>query len=130
TVREILADYPELEASVRNLTSFRQGAPVDIDFSITGPTLEGLYEYGSQLLEKANKIPGIVDAQLTLKMDKPELRVHVDRERAAALGVDVQEIAETLRIAVGGDEHVSRYLDQSMDDVYDVELRLVGIDRK
>src|SRR5690606_5183421 len=28
------------------------------------------------------------------------------------------------------DEHVSRYLDQSMDDVYDVELRLVGIDRK
>ncbi len=36
-VREIIAQYPELRASVRNLTSFRQGAPVDIDFVVTGP---------------------------------------------------------------------------------------------
>ena len=128
-VRDILAEFPDLRASVRNLTSFRQGPPVDIDFSITGPTLEGLLKYGNRLLEEAEQIPGIVDADITLKMTKPELQVHIDRERAAVLGVDVQEIAETLRIAVGGDEHVSRYRDQLADDAYDVELRLVGIDR-
>ena len=102
---------------------------MDIDFSITGPTLEGLLKYGNRLLEEAEQIPGIVDADITLKMTKPELQVHIDRERAAVLGVDVQEIAETLRIAVGGDEHVSRYRDRLADDAYDVELRLVGIDR-
>jgi HAE1 family hydrophobic/amphiphilic exporter-1 len=128
-VRQILGDYPELQASVRNLTSFRQGAPVDIDFSVTGPNLEDLYAFGQRLLKKAQDLPGIVDTDLTLKMDKPELLVHIDRERAASLGVDVQEIAETLRVAVGGDDRVSRYRDQVVDDAYDVELRLVGIDR-
>ncbi len=74
-------------------------------------------------------MPGIVDTYTTLRMDKPELHVEIDRERAAALGVEVQEIAETLRIAVGGDDRVSRYHDPLTDDTYDVELRLVGIDR-
>ena len=86
-VRDILAEFPDLRASVRNLTSFRQGPPVDIDFSITGPTLEGLLKYGNRLLEEAEQIPGIVDADITLKMTKPELQVHIDRERAAVLGV-------------------------------------------
>ncbi len=128
-VRAVLKAYPELIASVRNLTSFRQGAPVDIDFSITGPSLEGLHDYGQKLLKEVDQLPGIVDADLTLKMDKPQLLVRIDRERAAVLGVDVQEIADTLRVAVGGDDRASRYRDQLVDDAYDVELRLVGIDR-
>ena len=128
-IRSVLKEFPDLRASVRNLTSFRQGAPVDIDFSITGPTLDGLHEYALRLMDKLEGQPGIVDTDITLKLDKPELLVHIDRERAAALGVDVQEIAETLRVAVGGDQHVSRYRDTLVDDSYDVELRLVGIDR-
>jgi HAE1 family hydrophobic/amphiphilic exporter-1 len=43
--------------------------------------------------------------------------------------VDAQEIADSLRIMVGGDDRVSRYRDLAQDDVYDVELRLVGDDR-
>ena len=74
-------------------------------------------------------IPGIVDVYSTLQIDNPELLARIDRERAAALGIDVQEIADTLRVAVGGDDRVSRYRDQSVDDAYDVELRLVGLDR-
>jgi HAE1 family hydrophobic/amphiphilic exporter-1 len=128
-VRQRLKKFPELRASVRNLTSLRTGAPNDIDFSITGPDLLALADFGDKLRKKAATIPGIVDADTTLRLDKPELQVQVDRERAADLGVDVREIADTLRIAVGGDDRVSRYRDQKLDDAYDVELRLVGIDR-
>jgi HAE1 family hydrophobic/amphiphilic exporter-1 len=74
-------------------------------------------------------LPGIVDVYSTLRIDNPELLVRIDRERAAALGVDIREIADTLRVAVGGDDRVSRYRDRTIDDAYDVELRLVGIDR-
>ena len=42
----------------------------------------------------------------------------------------MQEIADTLRVGVGGDDRVSRYRDATVDDAYDVELRLVGIDRR
>jgi hydrophobic/amphiphilic exporter-1 (mainly G- bacteria), HAE1 family len=128
-VRDIIASHPELRASVRNLTSFRQGAPVDIDYAITGPELDTLALFTSKLRERVAALPGIVDVDNTLRIEKPNLLAHIDRERAAALGVDVREIAETLRLSVGGDDRVSRYYDASADDAYDVELRLVGIDR-
>ena len=128
-VRQVIAEYPELRGSVRNLTSFRQGAPVDLDFVITGPSLETLADFSFRLRDRVAKLPGIVDVDTTLRLDKPNLLAHIDRERAAALGIDVTEIAETLRIAVGGDDRVSRFYDASTDDAYDVELRLVGVDR-
>jgi HAE1 family hydrophobic/amphiphilic exporter-1 len=128
-VRRRLAKFDDLRVSVRNLTSLRQGAPVDIDFVIEGPEMDALAEYSQRLAEKAKQLPGIVDVDTTYRRDKPELEVQIDRERAAALGIDVREIAETLRIAVGGDDRVSRYHDATLDDAYDVELRLIGIDR-
>jgi HAE1 family hydrophobic/amphiphilic exporter-1 len=129
-VRQRLAALPGVRISVRNLTSFRQGAPVDVDFSITGPDIEELFRISEELRLKAIEMPGLVDVDTTLRLDKPELLASIDRERAAALGVEVQEIAETLRVAVGGDDRVSRYRDVSVDDAYDVELRLVGLDRR
>lgn len=150
-IRTRLSKFADLRVAVRNQTSLRQGAPVDVDFAITGPDLEQLAKYTEALRmrftpPKANAsvgsaastatdpsneyIPGLVDTDTTLRLSKPELLVEIDRERAASLGVDVAEIAQTLRIAVGGDDRVSRYRDPALDDVYDVELRLVGIDRR
>ncbi|MGD9724297.1 MAG: efflux RND transporter permease subunit [Pirellulales bacterium] len=127
--RARLKRFPELIVGVRNLTSLRQGAPVDIDFVIEGPDIDTLARLSEELRQRVARLPGIVDTFTTLRMDKPELRVEINRERAAALGVEVHEIAETLRIAVGGDDRASRYHDPGADDTYDVELRLVGIDR-
>jgi hydrophobic/amphiphilic exporter-1 (mainly G- bacteria), HAE1 family len=129
-IRKMLSVLPDVRVSVRNLTSLRQGPPVDIDFSITGPDIDRLAAFSEAVRQRATEIPGIVDVDITLRLDKPEMLVTIDRERAAAMGVSVQEIADTLRIAVGGDDRVSRYRDASVDDAYDVELRLVGVDRK
>ncbi|MCA9168089.1 MAG: efflux RND transporter permease subunit, partial [Planctomycetales bacterium] len=107
-IRGRLNTLPDVRFSVRNLTSLRQGAPVDIDFSITGPDLEKLSQFSNELMARVKEIPGIVDVDTTLRLDKPELLASIDRERAAALGVEVREIADTLRVAVGGDDRVSR----------------------
>jgi HAE1 family hydrophobic/amphiphilic exporter-1 len=125
--------FADLRVSVRNLTSLRQGAPVDIDFVLTGPELLPLAKYAQQLLDRINDpnggLDGIVDADITLRLDKPELVGRIDRQKAAELGIDAQEIAVSLRLMVGGDDRVSRYRDEKLDDVYDVELRLIGDDR-
>lgn len=128
-LRGQLKEIPGIRGSVRNLTSLRQGAPVDIDFTLIGPSITKLGEYSERLREKTERIPGIVDVDTTLRLDKPELHACIDRERAAAMGVNVREIAETLRVAVGGDDRISRYRDESIDDAYDVELRLTNFDR-
>lgn len=129
-IRRKMRAIAGVRSSVRNLTSLRTGAPVDIDFSITGTDVNALSEFSEKLRQKAASLPGIVDVDTTLRLDKPEMLARIDRERAAALGIDAQEIADTLRIAVGGDDRVSRYRDLSVDDAYDVELRLVGVDRR
>lgn len=128
-IRDRLSRFKELTIAVRNRSTLRQGAPVDMDFIIEGPDINVLADLSERLRQKISGLPGIVDTWTTLRMDKPELRVDINRERAAALGVDAQEIAQTLRFAVGGDDRVTRYHDPEADDTYDVELRLVALDR-
>lgn len=128
--RAKLARLPHLRFSVRNVPSFNiGGGNFEIDFSILGPDLPSLAAYGEQLRERAMALGGIVDADTTLRLNQPELRTIVDRERAADLGVDVQDIAGALRILVGGEERVSRFRDRDLGEDYDVALRLEPADR-
>ncbi|MBI3470880.1 MAG: efflux RND transporter permease subunit [Candidatus Solibacter usitatus] len=129
-LRARLKQFPDLRGQVRNVATLNQGsAPVDIDFVIRGPDLERLSEYSERLRLDAANIPGMVDIDTTLRMTKPELRVTIDRGRAADLGVDASDIAGSLRLMVGGDDEVSRYRDDKAADDYDVEVRLIGAHR-
>ena len=124
-VRKRLGKYEDLRTSVRNVQSFNiGGGNADIDFSLRGPDLQALAGYAERLREKSKELGGILDADTTLKLDKPELRVVVDRERAAALGVDMSDVASALQLMVGGDQEVSRFRDPQINDDYDVQLRL------
>jgi HAE1 family hydrophobic/amphiphilic exporter-1 len=130
-VRRRLRKYSPLRASVRNAPSFNiGGGNFDIDFVLRGPDLTALAAYADDLRERSQRLGGIVDADTTLKLDKPELRVTIDRQRAADLGVDTSDIATSLRLMVGGDEEVSRFRDASVNEDYDVQLRLTERDRR
>jgi hydrophobic/amphiphilic exporter-1 (mainly G- bacteria), HAE1 family len=129
-IRERMKKYPDLRVRVSNLQTMSQGsAPVDIDFVIRGPDLMELYNYSERLRESALQIPGLLDIDSTMRVNKPEARVSIDRERAADLGVDAAAIAASLRLMIGGDDEVSRYRDEKLAEEYDVEVRLRGADR-
>ncbi|HYO92864.1 MAG TPA: efflux RND transporter permease subunit [Polyangiaceae bacterium] len=124
--RQRLRQYRDLRVSVRNAPSFNiGGGNFDIDFSIQGPELESLARYTNQLRERSLQLGGILDADTTLKLDQPELRVIIDRERAADLGVRTEDIATALRLMVGGEDEVSRFRDEAANENYDVQLRLL-----
>lgn len=129
-IRRRLRKYTDLRTSVRNAPSFNiGGGSWDIDFVIQGPELQALANYAERLRLKSQDLDGIVDADTTLKLDKPELRVEIDRDRAAQLAVEVADIATALRLMVGGDTEVSRFYDASVNEEYDVQLRLTEGDR-
>ena len=129
-LRARLAAFKDLRCSVRNAPSFNiGGGSFEIDFSILGPDIVQLARYGEELKERARDLGGIVDLDTTLRLNTPELRAMIDRERAADLDVDVQDVATALRLSVGGEERVSRYRDRQMDEEYDVQLRLEERDR-
>jgi HAE1 family hydrophobic/amphiphilic exporter-1 len=119
----------DVRIQVRNPAGFRFiGSFIDIDFVLRGPDLDTLAAYTERLRQRADDL-GLVDADTTLKLDKPELRVRIDRERAADLGVDGADIATALRLMVGGDEEVTRFYDARANYEYDVQLRLRLEDR-
>jgi HAE1 family hydrophobic/amphiphilic exporter-1 len=130
-VRRRLQRYAPMRVGVRNGRSFNfgTGGRSDIDFVFRGPDIVQLAAYADELVERSEKIGGIVDADTTLKLDKPELRVAIDRDRAADLGVSTADIATSLRLMVGGEEEASRFRDNAVNEDYDVQLRLTEGDR-
>ena len=109
-IRSRLRKFRDLRTSVRNLPSFNiGGGNFEIEYVIRGPDLKALADYAEQLRARSQEL-GIIDADTTLKLNKPELRVEIDRARAADLGVDTEDIATALRLMVGGEEEVSRFL--------------------
>jgi hydrophobic/amphiphilic exporter-1 (mainly G- bacteria), HAE1 family len=128
-IRQRLRKLPDIRIAIRNPQTFVGGGPnFDIDFALLGPDLDTLYSYAEKLRERAPEL-GLLDADITLKLDKPELRVEIDRDRAANLGVDTQDIATALRVMVGGDDRVTRFRDDDMNEDYDVQVRLKETDR-
>ncbi len=130
-VRSRLRKFAPMRAGVRNAPSFNFGAGgrFDIDFVLRGPDIQALSKYADELAARSERLGGIVDADTSLKLNKPELRVTIDRERAADLGVDTSDIATSLRVMVGGDDEASRYRDEQINETYDVQLRLIEEDR-
>jgi HAE1 family hydrophobic/amphiphilic exporter-1 len=129
-VRARMRKFRDLRIGVRNLQTFNiGGGNREIDFAIRGPELEDLANYSEILANKSAEL-GIVDAETTLRLNKPELRARIDRARAADLGVKTQDVAAALRLMVGGDQEVTRFRDQEVGEDYDVELRLVEADRR
>jgi len=136
-LRARLRKYTDLRIAVRSYPAFNIGGGFsDIDFLIRGPDIATLVQYAEQLRDKTREsagrppqIPGILDADTSLRLDKPELRVDIDRARAADLDVDAQDIGTALRLMVGGDEEVCRFLDPETNEDYDVQLRLTESDR-
>lgn len=128
-IRGKLRKYTHLRPSVRNPQSINLGTgPSEFDFSLRGPDLMTLYNSANHMRDWGEK-NGLLDPDVTLKLDKPELRVQIDRVRAGDLGVDTTDIATALRLMVGGDDRVSRFRDVDLNEDYDVELRLKQGDR-
>jgi HAE1 family hydrophobic/amphiphilic exporter-1 len=102
------------------------GGGGDIQFVLQGPNLDDLERYSKTLRDKAAQIPGLVDVDTTLNLGKPELSVHIDRPKAADLGVSIGDAAEALRLLVGGDA-VTTFNDGG--EQYEVHLRAREEDR-
>ena len=125
--RKILARYPDIRSGVQRIGNLGGGGRGgDLTFNLLGPDLARLTEYSDRILVALRANPGLADVDTTLSNRKPELQVHIDREKASQFGLRVQDIAAALRSLVGG-EIVGTY--KEADDQYDVWLRAGRADR-
>ncbi|HEV7684914.1 MAG TPA: efflux RND transporter permease subunit, partial [Pyrinomonadaceae bacterium] len=124
-----LKEFPgQLRTSVQQVAAISGGGfrNADIQYVIGGPDLDKLTKYSDALLAKMKTIPDVVDADSSLVTGKPEVRVVIDRARAADLGVRVADIAQALNTLVAG-QKVSTF--NAGTDQYDVRVRAIGQSR-
>jgi multidrug efflux pump subunit AcrB len=104
--RNVLPQYARLNLRtlVGPVNAFGGGVNTEIMYWIGGPDLKQLEKYSSVLLGKLKEMQsiGVVDPDTNLVTGKPELAVRIDRQKAADMGVRVQDIASTLNVLVGG----------------------------
>ena len=117
-----------LRTGVRAVATFGGGGNqnAEIQFTINGPDLDKLERFGTAVAEAARKQPGLVDVDTSLNVGKPELSVHIDRMKAADLGVQLSDAADALRLLVGGDQ-VTTYNEGG--EQYKVHMRALDENR-
>jgi len=64
--------------------------------------LDELNRYTTDVLNKLRGQPYLVNARSSFEITKPELRIDIDRNRAAALGLSIEDVSRTLQILFGG----------------------------
>jgi multidrug efflux pump len=98
----------------------RHGGGQPVQLVIGGTNYEELARWRDIILEKAAENPGLTRVDSDLKETQPQLLVRIDQDRAAALGVSVQTIGQTLQ-AMMSDQVVTNYVVDGEE--YDVVLQ-------
>lgn len=98
-----------------------------VSIEISGKDVDVLGSLAAQVKKIVENIPGLVDLKDDYVKSKPEIRINVDREKAALLGLNTSTIASAVRGSVYGIE-VGKY--REGDDEYDIKVRLPDEKRK
>jgi HAE1 family hydrophobic/amphiphilic exporter-1 len=102
--------------------NFGGGGGNRLQLLLQGPDIEQLQQYVVQAVDKISAIPGLTDVASNFEPTAQELRVNVDRVRAADLGVSIDTLATNLRTLVGGEVLNTQF--KQGDQQYEVNLRL------
>ncbi len=129
-IRQKLNQIPGLKATAEDVSMIGGGIRnVPIQYSIRGLDLDVLQNYTRQIITEFAKLPGIVDVDTSLEAGKPELKVFIDRNKAADMGVSVGSIADAVNILMSGEVDITKYKDEEKGRRYDVRVRLNPEDR-
>ncbi len=103
-LRKKLSVIPGIRVSLQNPPPIRLGgriADANYQYTLQASDTNALYPASQALLEKMRKMPGLTDVNTDLFMKNPTLTVDVDRDRAAALGLNVQQVEDALYSSYG-----------------------------
>lgn len=123
--REKLKKYPGLRTSI-SLEAHQGGQNAAVEISISGDNRAKLQALTKAVEDSVRAAPGAVDIDNSQGEGKPELRLALDRDRISDLGLNVSQLAVTLRNLITGVVPVKF---QEEDKEADIRLRLLESDR-
>jgi len=120
---------PGVRAFPTNVPSLGQSPrsrPVEFVIMSQAP-FEQLQRHVDALIAEASKTPGLQNLDSDLRLDKPELKVQVNREKISDVGASVEAVGRTLETMLGG-RQVTRF--KKDGEQYDVIVQIGDNDRR
>jgi multidrug efflux pump len=120
---------PKLFGALPGVLSFTVNPPSlgqnflskQIEYVIYGNSYEELQGHINKIMPRLREYPGITGLDTDLKLNKPQLRVTIDRDKASAVGISMEVIGSTLETLLGGRD-VTRYKREGKQ--YDVVVQM------
>jgi HAE1 family hydrophobic/amphiphilic exporter-1 len=103
-LRPALAELPGLKVFLQNLPSIRLGGTISksqFQFTLQGADLDELYHWAPIVEERMRAIPGFQDVTSDLQIKSTQVDITIDRDKAAALRLDPEQIQSALYNAFG-----------------------------
>ncbi|WP_297888041.1 efflux RND transporter permease subunit [Sulfurihydrogenibium sp.] len=102
-LRKELSKVPDVRAiiDIPSAVGPRAGRSADVMYIIKGPDLGELSNISSKLESQLRQTPGYTDIDTDLRINQPEVRVEIDKDKALNLGVSTEDIANTLNFLFG-----------------------------
>jgi hydrophobe/amphiphile efflux-1 (HAE1) family protein len=122
-LRRDLAGIPGIFAYASAVPAVGGSRGEPLQFSVTGPELPEVAKYAQQLRGRLDGIEGLGRIDLDLQLNLPQVRVRVDRTRAADLGLTSADVAFAVNLLAGGYD-IAKYNDDPGDgERYDVRVK-------
>lgn len=125
---KLFGGLPGIMAFPVNPPSLGRGAstkPIEMVVQTSG-SYEELNNVVNQIMQEALSFPGLAGVDTDLKLNKPEIAVHLNRDKTAAVGVEVDAVGRTLETMLGG-RQVTRFKKEG--EQYDVVVQVADEDR-
>ena len=132
SVDDIIGEVQPQYFGVPGVMAFASNPPAfggfgkPMQFVVQHPDFDSLVHGVDTLLKRARQVPGLVNVDSDLRVNKPQLTVAFDRDRAEDLGVPVGDVAGALQVLLGG-RRISTFTRENKQ--YDVIAQLTAGER-
>jgi multidrug efflux pump len=127
TVQDVIAEVQPQYFGIPGIFAFANNPPAfggfgnPVQFVVKHPNFEQLGIAMGALVARARTIPGLINVDTNLRVNKPELTIRYERDRAEDLGVPIRNISESLQALLGG-QRISTFTRDNK--LYDVIVQL------
>ena len=125
-IKKRVQEIPGIKVRVNPIGIFGTANQTPIQIVVNGTELSDIFASAGIVVETLSKVPGTTDIRLSAEDGKPETRVEIDRDKMAQLGLTVNDVGSTLRVALSGDDD-SKFRDGQNE--YGIRVMLDQFDR-
>jgi len=125
-MRKSMSDIPGVVARPQVRSGLTRGGGGGLQIVLGGPDYDEIVQWRDLLLKKMEENPKLLGADSDYKETRPQLRLDINRQRAADLGVSVQSIGSTLESMMGS-RKVTTFVEKGEE--YDVIVQAQASDR-